>query len=49
MIFTGGVASNRQLRQAMEPLGGVFGTPQCSTDNALGIAVLAYMGEEIHG
>ena len=49
VVLTGGVASNRQLRRVMEPRGGVFGTPQCSTDNALGIAVLAYMGEEIHG
>jgi N6-L-threonylcarbamoyladenine synthase len=45
VVFTGGVSSNRLLRRTMEPLGGRFGTPQCSTDNALGIAVLTYLAE----
>jgi N6-L-threonylcarbamoyladenine synthase len=49
VVFTGGVSSNSQLRRAMEPLGGIFGTAQCSTDNALGIAVLTYLAEEAHG
>ena len=40
-VFSGGVASNSMLRQVMEPLGAVFSQPQYSTDNALGVAVLA--------
>ena len=49
VVFTGGVASNSQLRRAMEPVGAVFGPPQYSTDNALGIAVLTYFAENQHG
>jgi N6-L-threonylcarbamoyladenine synthase len=49
VVFTGGVSSNSQLRKTMEPLGGIFGSPQCSTDNALGIAVMTYLAEETHG
>ena len=41
VVFSGGVASNSMLRQVMEPLGAVFSQPQYSTDNALGVAVLA--------
>ena len=41
VVFSGGVASNSMLRQVMEPLGVVFSQPQFSTDNALGVAVLA--------
>lgn len=49
VVFTGGVSSNSMLRRAMEPLGGIFGSPQCSTDNAMGIAVLTYLAEITHG
>ncbi len=49
VIFTGGVASNTRLRQRMAPLGGIFGTPQCSTDNAMGIAVLTDFTEKQNG
>ncbi len=49
VVFTGGVASNRQLRRRMVPLGGIFGPPEYSTDNALGIAVLTYLAEIQHG
>lgn len=49
VVFTGGVASNRMLRRTMEPLGGLFGSPACSTDNAQGIAVLTYFAEASHG
>lgn len=49
VIFTGGVASNTLLRRRMLPMGGIFGTPQCSTDNAMGIAVLTYFAETRHG
>ena len=40
VIFTGGVSSNSMLRTVMEPVGGIFGSPRYSTDNAMGIAVL---------
>ena len=41
VVFSGGVASNSMLRQVMEPMGAVFSQPQFSTDNAMGVAVLA--------
>ena len=41
VVFSGGVASNSMLRQAMAPLNPVFSQPQFSTDNAMGVAVLA--------
>lgn len=47
VVFSGGVASNSMLRQKIEPLNPVFSQPQFSTDNAMGVAVLAHrMGEE---
>ena len=49
VVFTGGVASNSQLRRNMAPLGALFGPPQFSTDNAMGIAVLTYYAEKQHG
>lgn len=45
VVFTGGVASNGRLRRTMEPLGGIFGPAQYSTDNAMGISVLTYLAE----
>ena len=47
-VFTGGVSSNSLLRQAMVPKGGIFGSPACSTDNAMGIAVLTWLAENGH-
>ena len=41
VVFSGGVASNSMLRQMMEPMGAIFSQPQFSTDNAMGVAVLA--------
>ena len=41
VVFSGGVASNSMLRQGMEPMGAIFSQPQFSTDNAMGVAVLA--------
>jgi N6-L-threonylcarbamoyladenine synthase len=41
VVFSGGVASNSMLRQVLEPLKPVFAQPQFSTDNALGVAILA--------
>lgn len=40
VLFSGGVASNSMLRAVMAELDPVFGSPACSTDNAMGIAVL---------
>jgi len=42
IVFSGGVASNSMLRELTKPLNPVFSEPQFSTDNALGVAVLAY-------
>ncbi len=42
VVFSGGVASNSMLRDLCQPLNPVFAQPQYSTDNALGVAVLAY-------
>ncbi len=42
VVFSGGVASNTMLRQMIAPLDPVFSQPQFSTDNAMGVAVLAH-------
>lgn len=42
VVFSGGVASNRMLREVMEPLNPIFAQPQFATDNAMGVAVLAH-------
>lgn len=47
VVFSGGVASNTMLRQALEPLNPIFAQPQYSTDNAMGVAVLAYRAMEV--
>ena len=41
VVFSGGVASNSLLRTVIAPLNPVFSQPQFSTDNAMGVAVLA--------
>lgn len=41
VVFSGGVASNTLLREVTAPLDPVFSQPQFSTDNAMGVAVLA--------
>lgn len=47
VLCSGGVASNRQIRAAMErECGAVFAQPQYATDNALGVAILAYRALE---
>lgn len=47
VVFSGGVASNSMLREVLKPLNPVFAQPQFSTDNAMGVAVLAHrIGEE---
>lgn len=42
VVFAGGVASNSLLRQLTAPLHPVFAEPQFSTDNAMGVAIIAY-------
>ena len=42
VVFSGGVASNSMLREAMKPWNPIFAQPQYSTDNAMGVAVLAH-------
>lgn len=46
VVFSGGVASNRMLRSTLESLKPIFAQPQYSTDNALGVAVLAFLSQE---
>lgn len=41
VVFSGGVASNSMLRQLTAHFNPVFSQPQFSTDNAMGVAVLA--------
>ena len=47
VVFSGGVASNRLLRRAME--GAVFAAPEFSTDNAMGVAILTMRALERKG
>ena len=42
IVFSGGVASNSMLRQTLADLKPVFAQPQYSTDNAMGVAILAH-------
>ena len=47
VLCSGGVASNRQIRAAMEQnCGAVFAQPQYATDNAMGVAILAHRALE---
>ncbi len=41
VVFSGGVASNSMLRKRLEDIAPIFAQPQFSTDNAMGVAVLA--------
>ena len=42
VLFSGGVASNSMLRELTKPLKPGFALPQYSTDNAMGVAILAH-------
>ncbi len=42
VVFSGGVASNSMLRERLADLSPVFCAPRFSTDNAMGVAVLAH-------
>ena len=46
IVFSGGVASNSMLRDVIAPLKPIFSEPQYSTDNAMGVAVLASRFQE---
>ena len=46
VVFSGGVASNSMLRQKVAKLNPVFSQPEFSTDNAMGVAVLAHRATE---
>ncbi len=46
VVFSGGVASNSLLRSYVAELEPVFAQPQFSTDNAMGVAILAYRAME---
>jgi len=46
VVFSGGVASNSLLRSTLVPLKPVFAEPKFSTDNAMGVAILAYRAQE---
>lgn len=41
VVFSGGVASNSMLRELTASLNPIFAQPKFSTDNAMGVAVLA--------
>ena len=42
VVFSGGVASNSMLREKLADLNPVFAQPRFSTDNAMGVAILAH-------
>ena len=46
VVFSGGVASNSMLREVLAPFEPVFATPEFSTDNAMGVAVLTHRLQE---
>ena len=46
VVFSGGVASNSLLRQMTAQFNPVFAEPKFSTDNAMGVAILAYRAME---
>ena len=46
VVFSGGVASNTLLREKTQKFSPIFAPPQYSTDNAMGVAVLAYRAYE---
>ena len=46
VVFSGGVASNSMLREKIAHLNPIFSKREFSTDNAMGVAVLAYLAQE---
>lgn len=49
VVFSGGVASNSMLRELVQGCDAVFCPPEYATDNAMGIAVLAWRQEALNG
>lgn len=49
VVFSGGVASNSQLRAATRRFSPIFAEPRYSTDNAMGTAVLTWRFLNLHG
>lgn len=49
IVFSGGVASNSRLREKTAAFSPIFCAPQFATDNAMGIAVLAWRKREHDG
>ena len=50
VVFSGGVASNTMLRDMASCMNAIFAQPQFSTDNAMGVSILAYrQWEAEHG
>ena len=41
VVFSGGVASNSMLRTELSKINPIFAKPEYSTDNAMGVAILA--------
>lgn len=46
VVCSGGVSSNQMLRSVMSEVDAVFAPVQYSTDNAMGVAILAYRAQE---
>ncbi len=46
VVFAGGVSSNSMLRKLTAHFEPIFAQPQFSTDNALGVAILAHRAQE---
>lgn len=46
VVFSGGVASNTLLRKVLAPLDPIFAQPCYSTDNAMGVAIIASRMQE---
>ena len=46
VVFSGGVASNSMLRNSLSEIKPIFAKPEYSTDNALGVALLAHRSLE---
>lgn len=48
VVFSGGVASNSMLRENMKSYAPIFAQPQFSTDNALGVAIIAHRAGKVN-
>jgi len=46
VVFSGGVASNSLLRKVLSPIDPIFAQPCYSTDNAMGVAIIASRMQE---